>query len=79
MPVAYEAVVYAAAPIGAFEVEVLLAVLNFALYIRQVWTERHFLAPGCQYEIEYFIKLFITTANNLCSTHQKFHCHQTSN
>ena len=48
VPVAYEAVVYAAAPVGAFEVEVLLAVLNFALYIRQVWTERHFLAPGCQ-------------------------------
>ena len=48
VPVAYEAVVYAAAPVGAFEVEVLLAVLNFALYIRQVWTERLFLAPGCK-------------------------------
>ena len=48
VPVAYEAVVYAATPVSAFEVEVLLAVLNFALYIRQVWTERHFLAPCCQ-------------------------------
>ena len=48
VPIAYEAVVYAAAPVGAFKVEVLIAVLNLALYIRQVWTERHFLAPGCQ-------------------------------
>ena len=34
VPVAYEAVVNAAAPVGAFEVEVLLAVSNMALYIR---------------------------------------------
>ena len=46
--VTYEADVDAATVVRAFEVEVLLAVLNFALYIRQVWTERHFLAPGCQ-------------------------------
>ena len=47
VPVAHEAVVYAAAPVSAFEVEVLLAVSNMALYIRQVWTVRHFLAPCC--------------------------------
>ena len=33
VPVAHEAVVYAAAPVGAFEVEVLLAVLYLAFYI----------------------------------------------
>ena len=48
MSVAHETVVDAATAVRAFEVEVLLAVLNFALYIRQVWTVCLFVAPCCQ-------------------------------